>query len=230
MEDPGYKFLNLLKASKFDDSLLTISDEYKLSIQFSLRKDAFSKTLFDFISVYSKNYINKANKDYDGKIKKIKNKNSENKDFDSTVYMEKRDEMLFKSLILYESTVDRNIRSMLDSLRSEKESEAHMKIIEHKFLFEKIIEEKNKILKINSIILANIMGINKEKGADDFVHDDVQNLFYYKALHDNKKSLLLKVFNFENLKILYSHKSIVNKEIVSLLNSNIKSLKNKYIS
>jgi len=226
MEDPGYKFYQMLKASNFDMTLLNISDEYKLNIQFSLKRDSFSKVLFDFISVYNKNYINEDRDSLSSKDSKIKNnKKVKNSDLQMDINIR----LLLKSLILYESTINKNIFSMLDSLKEEKSENKESYQKDHKFFYEKIIEEKNKILKINKIIYENVAAINKEKNSTELLHDDVQNLFYYKALHDNKKSLLIKIFNFENLKILFSHKNIINKEIVSLLNNNIKSLKRKYI-
>ncbi len=218
MEDPGYIFFKLLKENNFDTSLINISDEYKLNVQFSLKKDLFSKILYDFISVYSKNYIKDRN-NVSGKENKS-NKKDKN-------ILDSNNAMLLRNLILYESTINKNIYTMFDLL---KEDNSINNKITNNYFYDKIKDEQNKIEKINTIIYKNIFSINKEKNSSELFHDDVQNLFYYKALHDNKKSLLLKVFNFENLKILFSHKNVVNKETISILNYSIKNLKKKYIA
>lgn len=225
MLDYGYKFLNGLRENNFDVSTIKILEDYQLSLQFSLKKDVFSKGLFDFISIYAKLFISnddaEINKNNKSKIN-IKNKN-----------MNENDSILLKSLVLYDSTINKNIYSMLDSLDNNEEdgipnNSYYKNKSDHKIYYEKIDDNIQKMIRLENIIRNNTIAINKEKNLEIFEHDDIQNLFFYKALHDHKKSLLIKIFNFENLKILYSHKNIVNKETISLLKTNIQLLKARY--
>lgn len=211
MEDPKYKFLNLLKKNNFDISTVNFLGDYKLSLQFSLKKDSFSKSLFDFIKIYSTNFIE------DETLPKEKKKKFVEKKMDKGIYY------LYKSLVLYESTINRNVNNFYE-IEGEEQN-----VINNRDPFDDIFDTLGKINKINGVIFNNTFAINEEKGLKEFLHDDVKNLFYYKALHDNEKSLRIKLFNLENLKILYSHKDIVNKEVIAILNKNIKDLKKNYI-
>lgn len=209
VDDPKFKFYKTLEKNKFNMNQIAIIGNEKLAIHFSLKYNNLSKDLEKFINVFME--LNNFMEDERHELKSYRKLKTE---LDQSTFNK------LKVLFLYFSTIDKNIKTINDSL----ENKSIM------YYLDKINETNSKINKLNQIIEDNtnnfITNRNLTQNKND---DDLQNLFYFKNLHNFIKKKLIQEFNLENIKIIFSHQNLVLRNVESLLCKSILKLKLKYI-
>jgi len=208
IEDQGHKFYKKLLDKNFNIDRIIVDDK-KLSIQFPLLFNELSSELIEFIEAYIEvsDHLNNDNGKYSHPKSKtlLKLKNSI-----SVMLLN-----LLKKYQLYYITVHQNIKTFLNEMKintienfiEETENfEKQIEILNHK------IEETSKhyLIKYNNT-------------------DDIPNLSNFKDLHILLKKSLIRQFNIENIKILFSQERLIFDNLFKFYGKNILDLKNLYV-
>jgi hypothetical protein len=199
--DKDYKFYKTLKRSGVEMKNLSILEVEKLTILVNLRNNVISKEIIKIISTFLE--FKKTN------WKEVPKKNKE-----------------YEILMRYYSIMITNIKSIFDENSDNIDIWSEITSYVGKFL-----DNESKKKKLSNIVEENTKKFLKN--TNDILlsplDDDLQNLFYFKHLHNNIKKSLIYKFTFENLKIVFSQISIILNILKQNLVRDINSIKNKYI-
>jgi hypothetical protein len=198
--DKDYKFYNNLKKRGIEIKSLSILEVEKLTILINLRKNILSKEMIKIISTLLD--LKKQN------WAKLPKKDKEH-----------------EILLIYYSLIITNIQSIFD------ENTRYIDIFSELTSYVgKILDNEAKIIKLTKIINDNTENFIKKKNDTlSPLDDDLQNLFYFKHLHNNIKKLLIYSFTFDNLKIVFSQLSTILNKLKKNLAGDILNIKNKYV-
>lgn len=211
IDDPKFKFYRRLQENEFNLNQIAVIDNEKLAVHFPLLFGKVSPQLVQFIKLFLEinNYFENEKHEKIKILKKLKNSFNEEK------------LKLLKNYMVYYSTIDKNIKSLFESL-NDKSVDG---------FYEKITESENKKNKLIDIINQNTENFLKSRNitTPQALDDDIQNLFYFKTLQSYIKRNMILNFNFENLKIMYSHYDMALKKMIGIFNNNIIDLRKSYV-
>jgi hypothetical protein len=211
IDDPKFKFYRRLQESGFNIHQIAVIDNEKLAVHFPLLNRKISPQLLQFIKVFLEinNYFENEKHEKIKVLKKLKNSFNE------------KTLILLKNYMLYFSTIDKNIKSLFDNLNDRSLDGFYEKILDSEIKKFKLVD----IIEQNTQKFINSRNITTPQALDD----DIQNLFYFKTLQSYIKRNMILNFNFENLKIMYSHSDMALKKMMGIFKNNINDLKKNYV-
>jgi hypothetical protein len=211
IDDPKFKFYRRLQESGFNIHQIAVIDNEKLAVHFPLLHGKISPQLLQFIKVFLEinNYFENEKHEKIKVLKKLKNSFNE------------KTLILLKNYMIYFSTIDKNIKSLFDNLNDRSLDGFYEKILDSEIKKFKLVD----IIEQNTQKFINSRNITTPQALDD----DIQNLFYFKTLQSYIKRNMILNFNFENLKIMYSHIDMALKKMMGIFKNNINDLKKNYV-